>query len=59
MCAMRDLDDVRDQIQEDITSFTNEFDLLSSSVVTELCDIVRDNIDEYKKTKEDDNAELV
>ena len=58
MCAMLNLDDVRDQIQEDITSFTKGFSLLSSSVVTEICDIVRDRINEYKKTKEDANAKF-
>lgn len=59
MCAMRNLDDVSEQIQEDIMAFTDGFSLLSSSVVTELCDIVRDRINEYKKTKEDADAELV
>tara|TARA_Y100000401_G_scaffold47652_1_gene36829 strand:- start:20 stop:217 length:198 start_codon:yes stop_codon:yes gene_type:complete len=57
---MRNLDDVSEQIQEDITAFTDTyFGHNLSSLVDELCDIVKDRINEYKKTKENANAKLV
>lgn len=67
MCAMLNLDDVRDQIQEDIIGFTSGyFDgkgyvnvRHTEPLVDELCDIVKDRINEYKKTKENANAKLV
>lgn len=59
MCAMRNLDDVSEQIQEDITAFTDGYFGLTLPLVNELCDIVKDRINEYKKTKENANAKLV
>ena len=56
---MRNLDDVSEQIQEDITAFTDGyFGRNVAPLVNELCDIVKDRINEYKKTKENANAKF-